>query len=727
MKKTLLLLATFCCTLMVHAVEGGLVKKFTVDDGKQVIFSQGNLQYQASTGTWRFAENQYDTIGAGNANIAADYNGWIDLFGWGTGNAPTQTSTDAANYANFTDWGVNAISNGGNQTNFWRTLTKEEWDYLLRLRPNANNLVGAGTVAGVPGLIILPDNWTEGYWTTLNSFEDLGITVSSVGYSCDEDTIFLQNIYDADHWTQMEYEGALFLPAAGHRDGTQVDAVGEFGAYACSTPNTENGENSFMLLLGNNSVYTDYPSIRHEGYSVRLVKDAENIIDTIRITYEAPKAGDAAPRSGTTVTSGTGTATIPDGVHYVLTGYSFYSDRGNSFSENIFVQNTKYLVQFYIEPEDGYYFPTSKEGYPGTRQIVCIVNGDTLDSRINGWRFGVNQTQLGVGYIFQTGAFETPVEINELYLSFDELHVPKAGDSIPQVTSITPDTSLFYTVCMVEVPYNRGYHILSYTIEEEDGTSLDGVEVYAENTTYRVKVEIEKEDGYVFPMNGAKPDIQNINAYLNGTGMGKTDMSSGSNGRVYLYAYFTTGKIEGPKIVVDTIRINFVQPNAGDPSPKSGSQMITPTDPSFSISCQVSIPDNAGYDLLGFRLWTGGTYAYSYSETTFQENTQYKIQVHLMASEGYTFPMDGYYPDRWNMVFYVNDTPVETSDVSTWNNGEIGVSYRFTTGSIPTGLVNGEWTNGGWTNGGWTKVIRNGQLYILCDGKAYNAQGVKIK
>lgn len=406
MRKSLLLLATFCCTLMVHAVEGGLVKKFTVDDGKQVIFSQGNLQYQASTGTWRFAENQYDTIGAGNANIAADYNGWIDLFGWGTGNAPTQTSTDAANYANFTDWGVNAISNGGNQTNFWRTLTKEEWDYLLRLRPNANNLVGAGTVAGVPGLIILPDNWTEGYWTTLNSFEDLGITVSSVGYSCDEDTIFLQNIYDADHWTQMEYEGALFLPAAGHRDGTQVDAVGEFGAYACSTPNTENGENSFMLLLGNNSVYTDYPSIRHEGYSVRLVKDAENVIDTIRVTFEAPKAGDATPYSGTMNDPNVyGSAAIPVGVHYELKGCAFYNKKGNGYSEEIFIQNTTYKVQFIIEPEEGYYFPTSKEGYPDTYKVVCIVNNDTLKSDVNGWKMSGFYFQAEKGYSVESASF----------------------------------------------------------------------------------------------------------------------------------------------------------------------------------------------------------------------------------------------------------------------------------------------------------------------------------
>ena len=47
-------------------------------------FSQGNLQYQASTNTWKFADNQYDYVGSTNSNISSFYSGWIDLFGWGT-------------------------------------------------------------------------------------------------------------------------------------------------------------------------------------------------------------------------------------------------------------------------------------------------------------------------------------------------------------------------------------------------------------------------------------------------------------------------------------------------------------------------------------------------------------------------------------------------------------------------------------------------------------------
>ena len=64
---------------------GAINDKFTINDnGDQVYFSQGNLQYQASTDTWKFAESQYDYIGDANSNISSSYDGWIDLFGWGT-------------------------------------------------------------------------------------------------------------------------------------------------------------------------------------------------------------------------------------------------------------------------------------------------------------------------------------------------------------------------------------------------------------------------------------------------------------------------------------------------------------------------------------------------------------------------------------------------------------------------------------------------------------------
>ena len=125
---------------------------FSVSATHQVQFSQGNLQYQASTNTWRFAENQWDFVGDANNNISQTYNGWIDLFGWGTSGynhgavsfQPWSTSQTNSNYYAYgsyannlfdqtarADWGYNAISNGGNIINTWRTLTHEEWSYVF--------------------------------------------------------------------------------------------------------------------------------------------------------------------------------------------------------------------------------------------------------------------------------------------------------------------------------------------------------------------------------------------------------------------------------------------------------------------------------------------------------------------------------------------------------------------------------------------------------------------
>ena len=87
--------------------EDGVIKAaFSVSDSKQVYFSKGNLQYQASTDTWRFANEQYERQCALNENISSTYTGWIDLFGYGTSGwnsgaiayQPYSVSTEASDY-----------------------------------------------------------------------------------------------------------------------------------------------------------------------------------------------------------------------------------------------------------------------------------------------------------------------------------------------------------------------------------------------------------------------------------------------------------------------------------------------------------------------------------------------------------------------------------------------------------------------------------------------------
>ena len=100
----------------VEVAPKALTGRFSVAADKQVIFSQGNLRYKASSNEWSFANSQYSMIGYKNENIAANYSGWIDLFGWGTGNNPVETSKESAPYASYSDWTANPIVNGNNET-----------------------------------------------------------------------------------------------------------------------------------------------------------------------------------------------------------------------------------------------------------------------------------------------------------------------------------------------------------------------------------------------------------------------------------------------------------------------------------------------------------------------------------------------------------------------------------------------------------------------------------
>ena len=257
---------------------GALPGLFSVSATQQVFFSQGNLQYQASTNTWRFAEHQYDYVGtqtsdgfgyyggnvsgSDNRYISSTYSGWIDLFGWGTGSNPTLTSVDG-DYGAFVDWGCNPISNGGNTNNLWRTLTKSAWDYLFNSRTDASSKCGTGNINGVGGLIILPDSWTLPSECSFAS----GFAIINPNTHPD----WTHNSYTLAQWAQMEAAGAVFLPAAGYRLGTYVHDVGNFGGYWSSMPYSE----YYASNMDFNSNYLNAASNydRFIGFSVRPVQD----------------------------------------------------------------------------------------------------------------------------------------------------------------------------------------------------------------------------------------------------------------------------------------------------------------------------------------------------------------------------------------------------------------------------------------------------------------------
>jgi hypothetical protein len=166
--------------------EGTLPGLFSVSETQQIRFSQGNLEYQPSSSTWRFGANQlaYGNWYTGDDPYSVD---WISVFGWGTGNNPTLSSNDLSDYTEFVDWGTNAISNGGNEPNLWRTLSSSEMIYLFTTRTNSTNLSTPnarfinGCVSGQDGRILfLTDTITPLAFQNRTGLIDLIITILGI-------------------------------------------------------------------------------------------------------------------------------------------------------------------------------------------------------------------------------------------------------------------------------------------------------------------------------------------------------------------------------------------------------------------------------------------------------------------------------------------------------------------------------------------------------------------
>ena len=247
--------------------KGGL---FTINaDGDQVWFSQGNLKYQASNAIWQFADNQYDYIGSANSNISATNPGWIDLFGWGTGNNPTLHTTNYTDYTTFVDWGSNYINNGGEVLNKWRTLNSAEWEYIFNTRSNTTNFATDNAryyktkVNDITGVILFPDGYIHP--TSVPVPTAINSNGSGGGHS---------PYYTLAQWAEMEAAGAVFLPLAGYRINTEVGGLSSDGGYWSSTIHeTVTYCANYVSNLSSSYIMSINPL--YWGFSVRLVRDNE--------------------------------------------------------------------------------------------------------------------------------------------------------------------------------------------------------------------------------------------------------------------------------------------------------------------------------------------------------------------------------------------------------------------------------------------------------------------
>lgn len=261
--------ATFSATeaMVMPEQEVVVVYSFSVSATQQVLFAPGNLQYTQSTTTWSFAENQYDYIGEDNLS-GSELADKIDLFGWSGSdynNFGVSTSNTINDYfGSFVDWGSKQI--GSDASNTWRTLTNDEWEYLLNTRTNASSLKGVAQVNGVNGLVFLPDNWRC----------PAGVTFKYGFHSSDGAEYYAAyQTFTAEQWSKLESAGAVFLPAAGRRYSNWGVYDTQLGKYWSATEYVDPywGNNSaYYLNFSSNEAIMDTNG-RSAGYSVRLVKD----------------------------------------------------------------------------------------------------------------------------------------------------------------------------------------------------------------------------------------------------------------------------------------------------------------------------------------------------------------------------------------------------------------------------------------------------------------------
>ncbi|MBR6991932.1 MAG: hypothetical protein IKH97_06900 [Bacteroidales bacterium] len=252
----------------------------------------------------------YNNTGDNNLSISnSSYTGWIDLFGWATSgyhnssdanntrylptewnNSPVNStynyygygpSTNMTNNTNLNgpnanyDWGVyhsnpaeGTNSNGGlyylDESNtlqeaakgsVWRTLTKEEWEYLLTTR-EVNGGTGVGhTWSGVKlnnkyGILIYPDGYTGQYTSVITE-------ITSVPSRC------------------------VFLPIAGQRsvqsNAPKMNSTTTSTYWSASGNSGSSAKNAYSLKVALNSAGTTITltqnsgANRHYGCPVRLV------------------------------------------------------------------------------------------------------------------------------------------------------------------------------------------------------------------------------------------------------------------------------------------------------------------------------------------------------------------------------------------------------------------------------------------------------------------------
>ncbi|MBO4600171.1 MAG: hypothetical protein J5641_05485 [Bacteroidales bacterium] len=306
---------------------------FSINPNMKVVFSRGNLQHigpnssnpdsdvnsDPETGTWKFADRQYDFFGRNNVTQNSYWlSSTVDLFAWSENESNLYGLytydlwlINGQGSGTFVDWATLPIV-GTTSSDNWFTMSSSEWYYLFttRVGGTGDNLRGKARITGVTahpasdtyggshrttieGFILLPDDWTpedvpEGLTFTPNSASDTALHDNT-------------NTYTVAEWARMEAAGAIFLPAAGwgssyhNRRGERTqgsdiwDTYEDGGYWTCTKKSGSYAESYYVqfeystynwwLKVGSNAYGTAAANAAYDldwyrMRSVRLVKPA---------------------------------------------------------------------------------------------------------------------------------------------------------------------------------------------------------------------------------------------------------------------------------------------------------------------------------------------------------------------------------------------------------------------------------------------------------------------
>ena len=266
-------LTDFCIVTVDKIPAGALSGKFSVSEGKQVYFSQGNLWL----GNWiydRTMETEYYFEDHQWQHQPLHDSTWVkshkNHFFWSKFQEITlyelfpdpelHATKEDVIFTNETDttprkdFGV--VINGKRRVGLWRTLSAEEWKYLLEERP---------MTYGKPRYT----NWWGGVKIEDPIFH--GVFIYPDDYNGDEVTARRYT------WKEINDAGIAFLPVAGLRERNKITKLPgspySIGWYWASDTNKKDDRTACTIYFDGFVIKYSDDTYRGTGISIRLVRD----------------------------------------------------------------------------------------------------------------------------------------------------------------------------------------------------------------------------------------------------------------------------------------------------------------------------------------------------------------------------------------------------------------------------------------------------------------------